>query len=129
MSRSLRLRAMRRALSICLLLVVALVVGASASAGTRTTVPGAQIVIGVQLHDQSVNVFQGARAPRGSEVIFLITNWGKKRHNFAVFGKKTALLKPHQTAKITVFALARGEFPYRSTVDKGSRFRGMFTVY
>ena len=129
MIRRLRFEPMLRVFAVSSTLVAALVIGASASAGTKTTAPGAQIVIGVRINDTSVDVFQGARAPRGAELVFLVTNWGKKRHNFAVFGKKTPLLKTHQTAKITVFALARGDFPYRSTVDKGSRFRGLFTVY
>lgn len=109
--------------------LAALTAAGVASAAVQTTTPGTQIVIGVQVSDKSVNVFDSARAPRGSTVIFLITNWGKKRHNFAVFGKKTPLLKPHQTAKITVNLLSRGAFPYRSTVDKGPRFRGHFVVY
>jgi hypothetical protein len=113
------------------ILVLAAVLSALIAAGvaSATTTPGAQIVIGVQVSDKSVNVFEGARAPRGSTVIFLVTNWGKKRHNFAVFGKKTPLLKPKQTAKITVNLLSRGAFPYASTVDRGPRFRGHFVVY
>lgn len=109
--------------------LAALALAGTAAAAVKTTTPGTQIVIGVQVSDKSVNVFEGARAPRGSTVIFLVTNWGKRRHNFAVFGKKTPLLKPHQTAKITVNLLSRGAYPYRSTVDPGPRFRGHFVVY
>ncbi|MDX6442545.1 MAG: hypothetical protein QOE43_2274 [Gaiellaceae bacterium] len=111
------------------LVAASLVLAGGAFPSPKTTTPGAQIVIGVILSDQSVNVFDGARAPRGATVIFLISNRGKKRHNFQVFGKRTVLLKPKQSAKMVVNVLARGAFPYQSTVDKGPRFRGHFVIY
>jgi hypothetical protein len=121
---------MRRVLP--LLAVVAaggLLFAAAAFPAARTTTPGTNIVIGVVLSDQSVNVFEGAKAPRGSIITFLISNRGKRLHNFAVLGKKTPLIKPNHTAKLVVNLLARGAFPYRSTVDKGPRFRGHFIIY
>lgn len=101
----------------------------NALSAPKTTSPGKQIVIGVILSDQSVNVFEGAKAPRGSTVIFLISNRGQKVHNFEVLGKKTPLIKPKQGARLVINLLSRGAFPYQSTVDKGPRFRGHFVIY
>src|SRR5260221_5656175 len=109
--------------------VASLILTAAALPLAKTTTPGSQIVIGVVITDQIVNVFEGAHAPRGSTIIFLISNRGKKLHNFAVLGKKTPLIKPKHTARLVVNLLSRGAFPYRSTVDSGSRFRGHFIVY
>lgn len=117
-----------------LLLVLAAVAASLAFVATglsqpKTTTPGSQIVIGVILSDRSVNVFEGAKAPRGSTVIFLVSNRGKKLHNFEVLGKKTPLLRPNHTARLVINTLSRGAFPYESTVDKGPRFRGRFVIY
>ena len=72
---------------------------------------------------------RGREGPARSTIIFLISNRGKKLHNFTVLGKKTPLIKPKHTARLVVNLLSRGAFPYRSTVDKGPRFRGHFIVY
>jgi hypothetical protein len=109
--------------------VAGLALAVSASAAPRTTAPGSAVLVGVRITDQSVNVFEGARASRGSIVTFLVSNAGKKLHNFALLGKKTPTIKPGHSARFSVIMLARGRFLYRSTLDSGPRFRGYFTVY
>jgi uncharacterized cupredoxin-like copper-binding protein len=48
-------------------------------------------------------------------VTFVVTNKGQLAHDFKIAGKKTALLKHGQTAKLTV-TLKAGKYPYSCTV-------------
>jgi hypothetical protein len=109
----------------------ALLLAFAAFAGVArgTTAPGGRYVVGVRITDQSVNVFEGARAPRGAIITFLVANAGKKLHAFSLLGKRTPLIAPKHSARFTVILLARGKFLYRSPVDTGPRFRGYFLVY
>ena len=60
---------------------------------------------------------------------FNVYNHGKAPHNFAIFGKTTAALKPGRTHTNLHFAVkAPGKFLYRSTLDKGKSFQGYLTV-
>ena len=61
---------------------------------------------------------------------FLANNLGKKPHNFTVLGKKTKTILPGHQARFTITLTYRGQYPYRSTLDKGKKaFQGIFTVY
>ena len=60
---------------------------------------------------------------------FTILNNGKRMHNFEIFGRKTQVLKPAGRAHFNVFANSRGSFPYESTLDKDSAFRGHLAVF
>jgi len=66
---------------------------------------------------------------RGQRAIFIVRNYGQKRHDFAVLGKKTRAISPGGKAHFSVNLLSRGAFPFQSTLDKGKTgFRGVFTV-
>jgi uncharacterized cupredoxin-like copper-binding protein len=52
--------------------------------------------------------------PHGS-VTFTVTNKGKIPHDFKIAGKKTPLISPGKTAKLTV-TLKKGSYPYLCTV-------------
>jgi uncharacterized cupredoxin-like copper-binding protein len=62
--------------------------------------------------------------PKGTTVIFKVTNKGKIEHDFKVAGKKTKLLKPGQSATLKVVFKKKGKFGYVCTV-KGHAAVGM----
>src|SRR5216684_2398453 len=64
---------------------------------------------------QNLQVLLGP-IPRGDYVSFNVYNYGKKPHNFTIFGKKTPLLKPGGKAHLFATAIVRGSFPYKSTL-------------
>jgi hypothetical protein len=72
--------------------------------------------------------FVGA-VPRGDFLKFTVLNRGKKRHDFAIFGKTTRPIKPGGKAHLFKTATVRGKFRYSSTLDKGKRFRGAIIVF
>jgi len=55
-----------------------------------------------------------ASAPKGT-VIFNVVNKGKIPHDFKIAGKKTPMLKPGKSAKLSV-TLKAGSFKYLCTV-------------
>src|SRR3954471_24842777 len=109
-------------------LVAAGALASVAAAAPQTTSPGGHALIGVRITDRSINVFDGARMARGVLTTFFVANAGKRVHDFSFLGKKTPPIRPGQSRKLTVMLLARGAFVYRSTFDKGARFRGLFIV-
>jgi uncharacterized cupredoxin-like copper-binding protein len=62
--------------------------------------------------------------PKGTTVIFKVTNKGKIEHDFKVAGKKTKLLKPGQSTTLKVVFKKKGKFGYLCTV-KGHAAIGM----
>ena len=62
-------------------------------------------------------------------VTFVVTNKGVLSHDFKIAGKKTALLKHGQTAKLTV-VLKKGNYPYACTVPghAAAGMKGVFSV-
>jgi uncharacterized cupredoxin-like copper-binding protein len=52
---------------------------------------------------------------RHGSVTFTVVNKGKVAHDFKIAGKKTALIKPGKSAKLTV-TLKAGKSPYLCTV-------------
>ncbi len=62
--------------------------------------------------------FKFALSPTGAKagsVTFTITNKGKLAHDFAIAGKKSALIAPGKSGKLTV-TLKAGKVPYKCTV-------------
>jgi uncharacterized cupredoxin-like copper-binding protein len=62
--------------------------------------------------------------PKGTTVIFKVTNKGKIEHDFKIGLKKTKLLKPGQSATLKVKFLKKGKIRYLCTV-KGHAAVGM----
>jgi uncharacterized cupredoxin-like copper-binding protein len=62
--------------------------------------------------------------PKGTTVIFKVTNKGKIEHDFKVNGKKTRLLKPGQSTTLRVVFNKKGKLVYLCTV-KGHAAIGM----
>jgi uncharacterized cupredoxin-like copper-binding protein len=62
--------------------------------------------------------------PKGTTVIFKVTNKGKIEHDFKVNGKKTRLLKPGQSTTLRVVFSKKGKLVYLCTV-KGHAAIGM----
>jgi uncharacterized cupredoxin-like copper-binding protein len=67
--------------------------------------------------------------PHGT-VTFTVTNKGALPHDFKIAGKKTKLLSPHQTAKLTVTYAKAGKFQYLCTVSghAAAGMKGTLTV-
>jgi len=117
---------------------------APAFAAGQTTQPGSTLRVFVTLTDKGIRTTmfdelstggQTGLVParggglRGNVAIFSVRNVGKKRHDFAVLGKKTPPLAPGRRDSFAVMLLRRGSFPYQSTLDRGKPgFRGVFIV-
>lgn len=68
-----------------------------------------------------------ASAP--GKVTFVLVNKGKIGHDFAIAGKKTAVIGAGKSAKLTV-TLKKGRYPYKCTVPGHAALgmKGTFTV-
>jgi uncharacterized cupredoxin-like copper-binding protein len=62
-------------------------------------------------------------------VVFTVVNKGKLAHDFKIGGKKTAMLAPGKSGKLTV-TLKAGKFPYICTVPghAAAGMKGTFVV-
>jgi|SRR5579872_1932822 len=79
---------------------------ASASHSTATT---------VKVTESEFKIVLSPTSAKAGSVTFAITNKGKLQHDFKIAGKKTALISPGKTAKLTV-TLKKGSYPYLCTV-------------
>jgi uncharacterized cupredoxin-like copper-binding protein len=63
-------------------------------------------------------------------VTFVVKNVGRVDHDFKIDGKKTKLLKPNATVKLTVTFKKAGKYPYLCTVigHAAAGMQGTFTV-
>jgi molybdate transport system substrate-binding protein len=63
-------------------------------------------------------------------VTFAVKNAGKAKHDFRIAGKKTPVLRPAQSAKLSVTFAKAGRYAYSSTVkgDVAKGLRGVFTL-
>jgi uncharacterized cupredoxin-like copper-binding protein len=64
------------------------------------------------------------------KVTFAVKNVGRVLHDFKIDGKKTPLIKPGKTAKLTVTFKKAGKYPYLCTVigHAAAGMEGTFTV-
>ena len=68
--------------------------------------------------------------PKPGSVTFSFHNAGTMKHDFAIGGKKTPLIGPGKTAKLTVTFHKKGRFSYLCTVPGHAQagMKGVFTV-
>jgi plastocyanin len=67
--------------------------------------------------------------PRGT-FVFRFKNVGNIAHDFKIAGKKTPLIQPGQTARLTVRIAKAGRYPYLCTVPghAAAGMKGVFVV-
>ncbi len=113
-------------LSICFLAVLA---SASAfSARTpQTTGPDPTTRIRVHITDTTLTLSK-KKILRAQAAFFHVSNDGKKLHNFTIGGQTTKTLKPGQSEILQIAFTARGDYPYRCTVNGTTAMRGVFVV-
>ena len=68
--------------------------------------------------------------PKPGIVIFVFKNAGHMKHDFKIKGKKTALIAPGKTARLTIAFGKPGKFAYLCTVPGHAQagMKGVFTV-
>jgi uncharacterized cupredoxin-like copper-binding protein len=118
---------MKRSLSAALAtaaIVVACVLAVPAFAGGSHAAATAVSVTATEFHFKLSKTSVGHGA-----VTFTLVNKGKLAHDFKIAGKKTPLVQPGKTAKLTV-TLKAGKFPYLCTVagHAAAGMKGTLTV-
>jgi uncharacterized cupredoxin-like copper-binding protein len=106
-----------------LVAIVGVVAGPSLAARSHST--GTTVsVTATEFHFK----FSKTSVPAGS-VTFVVKNAGKVSHDLKIGGKKTPLIKPGKTAKLTV-TLKKGKAPYTCTVPghAAAGMKGTLTV-
>jgi hypothetical protein len=106
--------------------------------GPKTTEPEVYQDVNVTLTDRKI-VLSERRAERGEGVTLHVKNTGNKPHSFSFAGRGalslggsglgTPVLKPGQTAVLSVYMDLRGAIPYRSTVKADASRIGMRGVF
>jgi uncharacterized cupredoxin-like copper-binding protein len=68
--------------------------------------------------------------PKGTTVIFKVTNKGKIEHDFKINGKKTKTLKPGQSTSLRVVFSRKGRLTYLCTIPGHAKvgMKGVFGV-
>jgi hypothetical protein len=132
-----------RALVVAFALAAAMTFSAASLAGSKTTAPSNKVTVLVLIDEKGISVhkyvsvsgskgaevtFMPGAVPRGDYLSFNVFNRGTKVHDFTILGKKTPPIKPGHQAHLFTTALARGNFLYKSTLDKSKSFRGYLAV-
>jgi hypothetical protein len=117
-----------------------------AAARQSTTAPSKKVVILVVITNAKASLYaykqvltpdpelipivagSGQKIQRGDEVVFNVLNHGRRVADFSVLGRTTSPIKPGHRGHLTVAAIRRGKFPYRSRLDRGKTFRGTLAV-
>ena len=96
----------------------------AAAAGTKTT------TVDVKAVEFSFTLSTKKLAKPGT-VAFVVKNAGHLSHDFKIDGKKTALIQPGKSAKLTVDFKKQGSYPYLCTVPghAAAGMKGVFTVH
>ena len=110
-----------RLTALALVAIVAAVLGGSALAARD----GASVSVKMS----EFKFVLSTKTAHAGSVTFTVTNKGQLPHDFKIAGKKTALVKPGKTAKLTV-TLKAGKYPYMCTVagHAAAGMKGTFTV-
>ena len=115
--------AARVTLAAAFVAVVGVIAGPAMGARTHST-GTAVTVTATEFHFK----LSKTSVPHGS-VTFTVVNKGKLAHDFKIAGKKTALIKPGKSAKLTV-TLKKGKSAYLCTVPghAAAGMKGTLTV-
>jgi uncharacterized cupredoxin-like copper-binding protein len=95
------------------LVVVAVLIGAGASSVLAAKSHTAGTTVKVTASE--FKFVLSTKTAKAGSVTFVVTNKGKLDHDFKIAGKKTPLLKPGKSAKLTV-TLKKGSNAYMCTV-------------
>jgi uncharacterized cupredoxin-like copper-binding protein len=110
---------------------VAATAGTAEPSGAEATPSGAEATTTVRARAGEMFFRLSQRTlPRPGRVTFVVTNVGHAPHDFRIDGKKTALIRPHGTARLTVTFRKKGRYPYACTVagHAAAGMKGVFTV-
>jgi hypothetical protein len=112
-----------------LILVPALVatIALCVPAATATTAPTLTVSIKVAMSETGVSLSQKT-AYRGWAAKFVVSNVGKKRHQFEIGGLTTPVLAPGARRVLKVELALRGRVTYRDSLNPGPSSRGYFRV-
>ena len=109
--------------------IAALTPAGIASARTDSSARAAPTAISVRGKEFSFRLSKTS-IPTPETVTFSFHNVGTMAHDFAIGGKKTRLIGPGKTARVTVTFHRKGRFPYLCTVPGHAQagMKGVFTV-
>jgi uncharacterized cupredoxin-like copper-binding protein len=110
--------------------IAALTPAGLASARTDPPARAAATTISVTGKEFSFRLSKKSISKPGT-VTFSFHNAGTMKHNFDIAGKKTPLISPGKTARLTVTFHKKGQFSYKCTVPGHAQagMRGVFTVH
>jgi uncharacterized cupredoxin-like copper-binding protein len=116
---------MRRLIASTLVLLAV----AAASAGAATQRRAATTPITVKTGEFFFKFSKSSIAKPGT-VVFTVKNGGHLAHDLKIAGKKTPLIQPGKSAKLTVVFKKAGKFSYLCTVPghAAQGMKGTFTV-
>ena len=109
--------------------IAALTPAGVASARTDAPARAAGTMISVTGKEFSFHLSKTS-IPKPGTVTFSFRNAGTMKHDFDIGGKKTPLIRPGKTARLTVTFHKKGRFRYLCTVPGHAQagMKGVFTV-
>jgi len=115
--------------TVAAVVIAALTPAGVASAATAAPARAAATTISVSGKEFSFHLSKTS-IPKPGTVTFRFRNAGTMEHDFSIGGKKTPLIRPGKTAKLTVAFHEKGRFKYLCTVPGHAQagMRGVFTV-
>ena len=115
-------------LAIALVAFASIVGLAARRAGAEPNASAATTKVSVVASDFKFKLSK-TKVARGT-VVFTLVNKGKTAHDFRISGKKTPLVRPKKTAKLTVVFKKPGKYHYLCTVPghAAAGMKGVLTV-
>ena len=117
---------MNKTLTLMVAVVAALTLGGTATANSARASATTIQVKGGEFYFK----LSSKTLPRPGKVTFVFKNVGHVGHDFKIDGRKTPVIKPGKTARLTVTFKKKGKYPYRCTVPghAAAGMKGVFTV-
>jgi uncharacterized cupredoxin-like copper-binding protein len=108
---------------------IAVVFAAFAVAGPVLAAPSHAQGTAVKVTATEFKFALSSTSAKAGSVTFTLVNKGHIAHDFSIAGKKTPVISPGKTAKLTV-TLKAGKYPYKCTVPghAAAGMKGTFTV-